>query len=97
LVLHQGRRSGIHYETPVMVERTPNGFLFALTYGSEVDWYKNVLAAGSCRLRFRGCSYELGNPSCVNAENGLKFFPFPQKFILKWLKIKDFFEMTIKK
>jgi hypothetical protein len=33
-----------------MVEPTTDGVVIALTYGPEVDWYRNVLAAGHCEL-----------------------------------------------
>ncbi len=45
LVRHVGRRSGKQYETPIIVQPVDDGFVFELTYGPEVDWYKNMLAA----------------------------------------------------
>ena len=45
VVIHRGRRSGRHYETPVNVFRTPDGYMFALTYGPESDWVRNVWPA----------------------------------------------------
>jgi hypothetical protein len=36
------------YETPIFVEPFDRGFVIELTYGPQVDWYKNVLAAGGC-------------------------------------------------
>src|SRR5512147_1191921 len=37
-VRHVGRRSGKHYETPILVRPADGGFVIALTYGPEVDW-----------------------------------------------------------
>ena len=62
VVLHTGRRSGRRYRTPVNVFRTPNGYLFALTYGSGAEWVKNVVAAKGCELVTRGRTERLVNP-----------------------------------
>jgi deazaflavin-dependent oxidoreductase (nitroreductase family) len=50
IIRHVGRRSGKPYQTPVFAFPTADGFLVALTYGREVDWYRNVMAAGRCTL-----------------------------------------------
>ena len=42
------------YQTPVNVFAAKDGYVFALTYGPDTDWVKNVLAAGGCELRTRG-------------------------------------------
>src|SRR5579862_5468250 len=68
VVIHRGRRSGRRYETPVNVFRTPDGYLFALTYGPESDWVRNVLAAGGCELRTRRRTVALTSPRVVHDE-----------------------------
>src|SRR5271166_1617682 len=59
VVIHRGRRSGRLYQTPVNAFATKDGYLFALTYGPDTDWVKNVLAAGGCELRARGRALQL--------------------------------------
>jgi hypothetical protein len=54
ILTHVGRKSGKVYRTPVNVFRTPNGFIIALTYSSQSEWVKNVLAAGGCEVKTRG-------------------------------------------
>lgn len=93
LLMHIGRQSGKSYTTPIMVERSQKGFIFALTYGPNVDWYKNVQAAGKCDLRWHGRDYNLQNPQRLDPISGRMAFPYPQRFILKMLGIADFFEM----
>ncbi len=44
VVVHRGRRSSQLYQTPVNVFATEDGYAFALTYGPDTDWVKNVLA-----------------------------------------------------
>ena len=46
ILTHVGRKSGKVYRTPVNVFRASNGFIIALTYSSQSEWVKNVLAAG---------------------------------------------------
>jgi deazaflavin-dependent oxidoreductase (nitroreductase family) len=95
LIKHVGRLSGKIYQTPIMVERSPEGFVFALTYGPNVDWYKNVLAAGKCELLWHGQCFSLEHPQQLDQENGLAAFPNPKRVILKKLRIQDFFEMDV--
>jgi deazaflavin-dependent oxidoreductase (nitroreductase family) len=62
IVIHVGRRSGRTYETPVNVFRDGSRYVFALTYGPESDWVRNVLAAGGCRIKTRRRTIELRDP-----------------------------------
>ena len=93
VVQHLGRRSGAAYATPVIVRRVPDGFVFALTYGPGVDWYRNLLAAGSCTLRWRGQTYRLEQPETLSAEAGWKACPVPLCWILRLMGKRDFFRM----
>jgi deazaflavin-dependent oxidoreductase (nitroreductase family) len=69
IVEHTGRRSGRVYRTPVNVFRTPDGYVIALTYGSDTDWVKNVLTAGGCSLMVRGKRMQLGDPRIVTYQD----------------------------
>jgi hypothetical protein len=44
-----------------------DGYVFALTYGPDTDWVKNVLAAGGCELRTRGRAIRL---TCITTSPG---------------------------
>ena len=66
IVTHRGRTSGREYRTPVNVFRRGNDYLFFLTYGSDVDWVKNILAAGRCSLRSRRRDVELVEPELIS-------------------------------
>jgi deazaflavin-dependent oxidoreductase (nitroreductase family) len=93
VVSHVGRRTGAEYRTPVVALPVQDGFVFALTYGPGVDWYRNVLAAGSCTLRWRGQTYRLEAPETLPAEVALRSFPFPFRPILRLMRKRDFFRM----
>jgi hypothetical protein len=53
LVRHVGRRSGRTYAAPLAVARVPDGFVIELTYRPDVDWYRNITAAGGRGLPSR--------------------------------------------
>jgi deazaflavin-dependent oxidoreductase (nitroreductase family) len=62
IISRVGRKTGRVYRTPVNAFRTNDGYILALTYGSESDWVKNVLAAGSCELQTRRRRVRLSDP-----------------------------------
>jgi deazaflavin-dependent oxidoreductase (nitroreductase family) len=95
VVGHVGRRSRMMYATPVIAMPLQDGFAFALTYGPEVDWYRNILAIGSCSLRWRDKTYKLDRPETMSVEAGLQAFPFPFGPILRLMRKRDFFRMRL--
>jgi deazaflavin-dependent oxidoreductase (nitroreductase family) len=65
ILTHVGRRSGRTYQIPINAFRRGDRYVFALTYGSNVDWLKNVLAAGECHIRTRGRYVRLVEPEVI--------------------------------
>jgi deazaflavin-dependent oxidoreductase (nitroreductase family) len=80
IVTHKGRKTGRTYRTPVNVFRRGDDYIFFLTYGSEVQWVKNVRAAGSCWLETRGRIVELVDPELVT-DPELRPAPLPVRLI----------------
>jgi len=80
ILTHRGRKSGRVYTTPVNVFRRGDEYLFFLTYGSEVQWVKNVLAGGSCSIQTRGRVVELVEPELIT-DPELRPAPAPVRFI----------------
>lgn len=93
LVRHVGRRSGKPYETPIMVQRVGDSFLIALTYGPDVDWYRNVQAAGHCTLRWHGRTYALEKPEPMAVDAALPAFPVFERMILRLRGTRHFVRM----
>ncbi|HUY78516.1 MAG TPA: nitroreductase family deazaflavin-dependent oxidoreductase [Ktedonobacterales bacterium] len=75
LLRHVGRRSGKAYEIPIMVWRAPDGFVIALTYGSHVDWLRNLQAAGQGTLRWHKQEYVFQQPTFIDEQAGLSALP----------------------
>ena len=83
LVRHVGRKSGRTYETPLILARVPEGFITELTYGTEVNWYRNVLAAGGCVLLHHRVEYHVVAVEACSTERGRDSYPALFSQILK--------------
>ena len=94
IITHVGRKSGKVYRTPVNVFRARNGFLIALTYGTQSEWVKNVLAAGGCELETRGARYQLTAPTIVHDPTRQRF-PLPAGIILGLVGANDSMQLAI--
>jgi len=80
VITHRGRRSGRVYRTPVNVFRRGDAYLFLLTYGSDAQWVRNVLAADTCTLRTGGRDILLVEPELI-ADPELKDAPPFARFV----------------
>jgi deazaflavin-dependent oxidoreductase (nitroreductase family) len=89
IVSHVGRRSGRRYRTPVNVFRDGDRYLFALTYGSDSDWVRNVLAAGGCEIETRRKTVELRDPKRFT-DPARQLIPIPARWILRLLDVNEF-------
>lgn len=95
IVRHIGRKSGKVYETPIIVAPIKEGFVIELTYGPEVEWHKNVVAAGGrCTLIRRHKEYPIDAIQPLSTEAGLAAFPPAQRLVLRLLRRKHFELMT---
>jgi deazaflavin-dependent oxidoreductase (nitroreductase family) len=93
IVRHVGRRSGKLYETPIIVSPVNDGFVIELTYGPDVDWHKNVLAAGGCTLVWHGKEYVIDQIEPLDTQIGRAAFPLPERLILRLLGRTHFEKM----
>jgi deazaflavin-dependent oxidoreductase (nitroreductase family) len=89
VVSHVGRRSGRVYRTPVNLFRDGDHYVIALTYGSDSQWVRNVLAAGAVDIETRGRRVHLVAPEVVrDARRSL--VPEPIRPILGLVRVSDF-------
>jgi len=94
ILTHVGRKSGKVYRTPVNVFRASNGFIIALTYSSQSEWVKNVLAAGGCELKTRGKKYQLSVPKVMRDPTRGRF-PIPVRLVLRVVGADEYMEASI--
>ena len=67
IIYHEGRKSGRSYSTPVGIEPVTEGFIIPLSYGADVDWCRNILAAGQCTIQWHGNNYTVIEPALMSA------------------------------
>jgi deazaflavin-dependent oxidoreductase (nitroreductase family) len=93
IIHHVGRRSGHTYATPVVAEPGPDSFVIALPYGTGVDWYRNILAAGRCTLTWNGQEYTLVEPELLDAATAEPLLIPVRAFGLKLCGVKHYLRM----
>ena len=89
---YRGRRTGNAYRTPMNAFRRGDAWVFALTYGSDVQWVKNVLAAGEAELeRGRGV-IRLADPELF-VDPSRRLMPFWIRPFLTLMRVTEFLRM----
>jgi deazaflavin-dependent oxidoreductase (nitroreductase family) len=92
IISHRGRKTGRIHHTPMNVFRHGESYVFALTYGSDVQWVKNVLTAGEADLRIGDRTIHLTDPELfVDPERRL--MPLPVRFFLGLIRVSEFLRM----
>ena len=90
IIRHVGRRSGKPYETVIWVWRLGESFVIALTYGPEVDWYRNMQAAGGGTVVWHKRVYVVGKPEPLDARTAMQAFPAFFRPIFRRAGMQDF-------
>jgi deazaflavin-dependent oxidoreductase (nitroreductase family) len=93
LLEHIGRRSGQVRQTPLNAFRRGDGrWIVALTYGPDVQWVRNVLAAGRCRMQVQGRWFELVEPRRFR-DPARRQVPLVVRWGLTLLRVEWFLEL----
>jgi deazaflavin-dependent oxidoreductase (nitroreductase family) len=95
VVVHRGRTSGRTFRTPLWAFRREGGYVIALTYGSNADWVRNVIAAGGCELESRGRRYQLGAPRVYRDENATGMPRFIRFMLRRVIKAPEFLSLDV--
>jgi deazaflavin-dependent oxidoreductase (nitroreductase family) len=90
VVEHRGRSTGRAYRTPVAARRTADGFVISLAFGSQVDWYRNIVVAGGGIIRWRGVDYRVGAPEPTSPVEAFAAFHPVQRFFMRIAGIDGF-------
>ena len=93
ILTHIGRKSGKIYRTPVNVFRASDRFIIALTYSSQSEWVRNVLARGGCELKTEGKKYELFLPKVV-CDPTRQRFPLFVRLVLRIVGADEYMELS---
>lgn len=92
---HVGRTSGRAYRTTIMAFRRADSVTIALTYGPDVDWLKNLRAAGGGRMRLGRELLTLGPPTDLTTAVGLSQMPWLVAKFLPLTGTDEFVELPV--
>jgi deazaflavin-dependent oxidoreductase (nitroreductase family) len=92
LLTYPGRTTGRIYNLPLNVFRRGEQYIFVLTYGSQSQWVKNVMAAGGCQIRVRGRNVRLVEPKLI-VNPAWELIPWPARFIERRAGVTEFLSM----
>lgn len=96
VLAHVGRSSGRTYRTPLDAHPVEGGYIFILMYGSDSDWVKNVMAAGTAGLTVGEDEFELTSPRLVSKEVAWEQVPEGTKAPPGFLRVTEFLQMDIR-
>jgi len=89
VIHHRGRITGTFYRTPVYLFTNGEVSYVALTYGSNTDWLRNVLAGGGfCEAR--GQTRALTDIEVVGRDQAWDHLPRHVRVFLRSLRVEDF-------
>jgi hypothetical protein len=74
----------------VILAPVHDGFVAELTYGEDVDWYRNLLAAGGCVVLRHRVEFDIGGIEPYPADRARRAFPLPFRLILRGLGRDEF-------
>ena len=93
-VEHRGRKSGQTYTTPVAIAAsTPDSLYIGLPWGPGTDWVRNLQVAGGGKVRWKGASYAVTEPTVVGAEEPLAAARALQRRMLSRWKLEHFLRL----
>jgi deazaflavin-dependent oxidoreductase (nitroreductase family) len=90
VVEHRGRRTGRRYATPVAARRVSGGFVISLSFGPQVDWYRNISADDGGAIHWKGRRYDIRAPKPIDAATGRTSFNVVQRVALRVCGIDAF-------
>ena len=94
ILRYRGRTTGKQYRTPMNVFRYGEEYVFALTYGPDVQWVKNILVAGECELVTGGRTIRLIGPRLFH-DPGRSLMPPVVRQFLGIMSVTEFLRMRI--
>jgi deazaflavin-dependent oxidoreductase (nitroreductase family) len=93
IISYRGRKSGRTLRTPMNYFRDGDAYVFALTYGPDVQWVKNVLAAGEAELEIGSRRVSLVDPE-VFVDPSRRHTPLHVRVFLGLMRVTCFLRMT---
>lgn len=83
IVHHVGRRSEKPYVTPVIAYQSQQDVIIPLPYGTDVDWLRNLRAAGQAVVNLEGRSLQVNGPVVVDIDDVVDLLPASMVFAVR--------------
>ena len=96
VLTHVGRSSGTTYRTPLDAHPVDDGYIFIVMYGSNSDWVRNILSAGTATLAIRDDEFDLVCPRLVSKEDAWQLLSGTTKAPPEFLKVTEYLQMDIR-
>ncbi|MGD8815362.1 MAG: nitroreductase family deazaflavin-dependent oxidoreductase [Anaerolineales bacterium] len=93
VLFHTGRRSGRPYQTPVLATYTKDAIIIPLSYGERVDWLRNLLTKGKCKLLYQAELIEAHQPTVLEAAAAHALLPAKRRDTFARFQIEKFLYM----
>ena len=90
VVHHVGRKSGKAYRSPVVAFTSNEGVVIPLTYGRDVDWARNLVAANGGDLQRAGRRYPLTGARITDFEEAAPRLPPAARSIFRAANLPGF-------
>ncbi len=87
IVHHVGRKSQRNYQSPVVAFPTTKGFVIPMTYGRDVDWARNLVAAKGGEIQRLGRRHHVRNPRIIGTAAA---YPHLPPLLRDALRLADF-------
>jgi|GEM_PF-147915 len=92
---HRGRVSGREHATPLGMRRLGSSFFVPRTFGEDAAWYRNVIAAGGCTVKYLGRNYTLVEPEVVGYATAAPAFPRYELLQFRLIGINEFLRLSL--
>jgi hypothetical protein len=89
VIEHHGRISGRQFKVPVLAFPTADGYLFALTYGRNVDWVRNLRSSGYGILKYGGGAEKIHYLQLIPYVEVKENFPGVVRLFLQIIQVTD--------
>ncbi|MBU3752223.1 MAG: nitroreductase [Mycobacterium sp.] len=95
ILKHTGRRSGKVYSTPVVADLVGSDIIIPLPYGTQADWVRNVVTAGSATVVRKGQTLAARSPEIIDATQALPLLPRDRRRTFERVHIGHFLRMRV--
>jgi|GEM_PF-2545882 len=73
-----------------MAWQTGGGMLVPSSRGTDLDWYRNTIAAGGCDIQLRGHWYRCTAPRLIEKDEALSYLSASTRTVSRLFPVRQF-------